>query len=452
MYGDTGILIYDKYDIWQIDPLGKKAPIQLTNGRNKKLQFRLVIDYWSEGKIVPAEKNLLLKAFNTKTKQSGFYQLNPRTSIGPELLLMGDYVFNVLMDKKGFPLKARDADVQLVTRENCGQSPNIFNTTDFINFTSVSEVCPEGLVNWFTSELIQFSTQDGIQTQAILYKPENFDSFKKYPLIIHYYDKKSDEINLFQPVGTIGGALDVAWFASHGYLVLLTDIHFKIGETGESVRKAVEGAARYVSQRKYVDINRIGIQGHSFGGYETNYLVTHSNFFAAAVSSSGMSDLTSDYGNLWGSEKSRQEYYETRGGRLGKTPWEKPDIYMKNSPIYYVGNISTPILMVNNRTDRNVSFEQGLEFFTALRRAGKRAWMLEYDNGGHGVGGNDYKDYLLRMTQFFDHYLKGKPSPKWMVHGIPAIMKGITDGFELENGISTPSHGLLIIKNVKPIK
>src|SRR5258708_1899627 len=304
---------------------------------------------------------------------------------------MGDYLVEGLPDMQNavYPLKARDANVYLVNRERANQSPNVFYTTDFKTYIPISNVYPEKGVNWFNSELINFTTSDGIQTQGILYKPENFEPAKKSPLIINYYDKKSDELNMYRipgtPVAYEGGELDIAWFASHGYLVLLTDIHFTIGKTGESVYKAIVGAAQYLSQRPFVDKKHIGIQGHSFGGWETNYLVTHSNLFAAAVSSSGVSDLTSDYGSLWFEKTSKQEYAETRRFGLPATPWERPDLYVKNSPIFYVGQVTTPILMVHNKNDGNVGFGQGLEFFTALRRAGKKAWMLQYDNGSHGL-------------------------------------------------------------------
>ena len=278
-------------------------------------------------------------------------------------------------------------------------------------------------------------------------------------MLILYYEKKSDELNKYRhPIVENGGELDIAWFTSHGYLVLLPDIYYKTGEPGPSAYRSVVGAAQYMAQRPYVDKNRMGIQGHSFGGYETNYLVTHSELFTAAVSSSGVCDITSDYGNVWPGDQPRQEYWEARRSvSMGTTPWENPSLYMKNSPIFFVDQVKTPILMMQNRNDKNVHFGQGLEFFLALRRAGKRVWMLEYDNGGHGVGGDDYKDYLLRMTQFFDHYLKGAPAPKWMTQGNPAEDKGYEDGMELvrekdKNGNwLTPGPGLVTEEEQKRI-
>src|SRR5690606_8511741 len=150
--------------------------------------------------------------------------------------------------------------------------------------------------------------------------------------------KKADELHQYRhPLVDNGGELDIAWFVSHGYLVLLPDIHYKTGEPGASAYRSIIGAVQYMTAQPYVDKDRIGIQGHSFGGYETNYLLTHSHLFAAAVSSSGVCDVTSDFGNVWPNDMARQEYWEMRNGRMGTTPWEDPDRYMENSPIFYVG-------------------------------------------------------------------------------------------------------------------
>jgi dipeptidyl aminopeptidase/acylaminoacyl peptidase len=441
---ESAVLIYDEYDIWKIDPAGMQPPLNLTNGRKEKWEYRLDEKEIVNGAI--PSNSLTLVAFN-KTKKCRFNRLSLSGTKGPEPIFTGDYYFQKFFTSNGPSrfLKARDANIYLVKRESATASPNISATTDFKNFTPLSKIQPEKSVNWLTTELISFNTQNGIPSQAILYKPENFDPSKKYPMIIQYYQKKSDELNWYrQPVVDNGGELDIPWFVSRGYLVLQPDIQYKLGEPGPSALKTVEGAAHFMAKRPYVDKHRIGIQGHSFGGYETNYIITHSNLFAAAMSGSGVCNVTSDFGNLWPGEYSRQEYWETRDGYIGTTPWQHPDLYVKNSPVFNIGEVTTPVLIVHNRNDKNVHFEQGLQFFTGLRRAGKRCWMLEYDNGGHGVSGDDYKDFLIRVTQFFDHYLKGAPAPKWMTRGIPAAMKGIDHGLELDTEIATPGPGLLI--------
>lgn len=443
---DTAVLIYDYYDIWLVDLTGKRKATKLTNGSENKIQFRLAGEDTRKSNVIQPDVPTILTAFNTKNKQHGFYQLKWNTVHQPELLFMGDYFFSRTTSNSHF-LKARDRNIYIVRREQTGKSPNLFTTTDFRTFAPLSLNYPEKTVNWFTSELVTFTTTNGIETQAILYKPENFNPTNKYPLLIHYYDKKSDELNRYrlpQSWGT-GADLDIAWFASHGYLVLLTDIHFSIGKPGKSIEDAILGAAKHITRRSYIDKDHIGIQGHSFGGYETMYLITHSNFFAAAVTSAGVSDAATSYNSLWPDGSSVQEYFETTAYRIDSTPWQAPSSYTANSPIFSVASVKTPVLMVHNKKDKNVWFEQGLEFFTALRRAGKRAWLLQYDNGSHGQLAEDYKDYLIRTTQFFDHYLRGNPPPNWMTNGNPAWIKGISDGLELDKATKILRRNISLI-------
>jgi dipeptidyl aminopeptidase/acylaminoacyl peptidase len=453
---DTGLLVYDDYDIWYVDIVGNKKARRLTNGRDKKIRFRLAQESSPFGKFILPIEPVLITGFNTETKQQGFYLMNWTTDRDPELLFMGDFHFSKLGPLNNYFLKARDREIYLVRREQTGQAPNIFSTTNFQNFTQITQQHPHKEVNWFTSELLTFKTAKGIKVQAILYKPKNFNPANKYPLLIHYYDKKSDDLNTYPYPGISGsgGDLDVAWFTSHEYLVLLTDIQYRKGKPGESVYESIVGAAKHVSKRAYIDSGHIGIQGHSFGGYETNYLVTHTSLFAAAVSSAGVSDMLSSYGNLWPDGSSLQEYYERRAFRIYGTPWQVPSVYMHNTSIFSIGDVKTPLLLVQNKADKNVRFEQGLEFFSALRRAGKRTWMLQYDNGGHGQSGGDYQDYLIRTKQFFDHYLKGARPPLWMTQGVPASIKSIDDGLTLDKELKTPGASPLIKakETVKPLQ
>jgi dipeptidyl aminopeptidase/acylaminoacyl peptidase len=230
------------------------------------------------------------------------------------------------------------------------------------------------------------------------------------------------------------GEIDIPWFVSRGYVVCAPDIVYKTGETGLSAVRSVVGAARYLAKNhNWADSTRFGLNGHSFGGYETNFIVTQSNLFAAAVSSAGIANVISNYGQLWGTGNSMSEYWEYRDGGIGKSLPEAPELYLQNSPIRYVANISTPLLIQHNKEDDAVPFGQGVELFTSLRRIGKKVWLLQYDKEGHSIlNEKNTLDYTIRVEQFFDHYLKGTPAPKWMTRGVPASMKGIDSGLELD--------------------
>jgi dienelactone hydrolase len=445
---DKEIFIYDSNDMWLVDPKGQKKPENLTNGLKSGWQFQLGSNLRDNKQSIDSEQRILLKGFNTNTKESGFYSLSLKNKKSLKQLHIANAEFGIIRNggsgEVGYFVKARDTSIYIVEVQHSSISPNFYETSDFVTFSQISNVHPEKQFNWFTSKLFNFKAINGFLTQGIVYKPENFDERKKYPVIIHYYEhNKSDLANQYQhPISGTGAELDIPWFTSHGYIIIVTDIHNvtdKNGpmhaETGNSALQTLKALTKYISKLGYVDRKHIGIQGHSFAAWETNYIVTHCNLFSAAVSASGVSDMS----ERW---KEDNAYVEGRGYFMGVTPWERPDLYIKNSPIYAVGQVRTPILLMANPNDYRVSWQQGVKFFTALRRAGKRAWMLSYDNGAHGVSGNDYKDYLLRQTQFFDHYLKGAPAPIWMTRGIPASQKGQIDGFAYDTDIKTPGPGL----------
>lgn len=456
---DSMLFLYDQHDIWQIDPLTNRLPVNITNGYGSRnnIAFQLGLEDYSKRPILFREK-LLLSAFNRSNKENGFFEisLTGRGTADPVKLTMGPFNYSVL-DSPTFPFiylypqKAKFADAYVVKRETSTASPNYFYTVDFRNFIPVSDIHPEKRFNWLTSELINWKTFDGHVSQGILYKPENFDRKKKYPVIFTYYERLSDRLYYYHPPNPSEGEINIPWFVSRGYIVFTPDMHFHKGRTGESIVNSIVSAAKFIARYPWVDSLKMGLNGHSFGAYETNYLVTQSNLFAAAVSAAGFCDLISAYNSVtMGSGNSYFAYWaEKSQGRLGTDPWNDKQLYIRNSPIFYAHRVTTPLLIVNNKNDGIVNFAQGVEFFTALRRLGKRAWMLQYDSQEHSLFGKPAEDYTFRITQFFDHYLKGAPAPTWMTRGIPAKMKGIDDGFSLDNEIKTPGDGLLIDTSVR---
>ena len=448
LWRDGDLLIYDTYDIWRVDPTGIHPPLNLTNGYGRRhgIKFNWVDEgNRLEDTVLQREVPLVLSAFNTINKDRGFYRKVPDARGDPDSCIMGPFVFGQ-WDGYGTynypPLKAKEADAYLVSRMSAGEAPNYWFTRDYKHFTALTDVQPQKDYNWMKTQLVHWKTLDGTTSSGILYLPENFDPQKKYPLIFDYYERRSDELNLYIRPQASEDRINIPWYVSNDYLVFTPDVHYKKAQPGQSAYNSVISAALYLARKPWVDARKMGIQGHSFGGYETNYIVTHSNLFAAACSASGFCDLMSLYGAT--TRGGYFVYWAEKGqGRMGATPWQIPELYISNSPIFKADRVSTPLLMMSNAGDRNVPFAQGVEFFTALRRLGKRVWMLQYDEGGHSLGrGEGAEDYSIRMFQFFNHYLKGMPSPKWMTRGIPARLKGIDDGLELDGEIHTPGAGL----------
>jgi dipeptidyl aminopeptidase/acylaminoacyl peptidase len=286
--------------------------------------------------------------------------------------------------------------------------------------------------NWFTVELHKWKMLDGKMSEGLLYKPENFDASKKYPVIFYFYEKNADRrYNYIEPM-PVRASVNIAYYTSNGYLVFDPNIYYKTGQPGEDAYNSVVSAARYLSKFKFVDSTKMGLQGHSWGGYQIAYLITRTNMFAAAEAGAPVSNMTSAYGGIrWGTGISRQFQYEKTQSRLGATLWEKPDLYIKNSPLFRADKVKTPLLMLHNDKDDAVPWYQGIEYFTALRRLGKPVWMVNYNDELHGINERrNRKDWTIRMAQFFDHYLKGAPAPVWMKEGVPATLKGVNWGLD----------------------
>ncbi|NLR66992.1 S9 family peptidase [Chitinophaga varians] len=418
---ETILYLCDQYDIYQIDLTGKSAPVNITGGYGKtnNIVFRFAF---------PANehtgKSILLTAFNRATKEDGFYEITNgklrKLSMEPALIT-GPEESKYFM--RAAPVKAKNAAVYLVQKMDASSAPNIYVTRDFVHFDAISDVHPERQVNWLTTELVNFKTRDGKAAQGILYKPENFDPQKKYPVIFYYYEKISECLHLYIRPEPSMGPMNIPYFVSNGFLVFTPDVHFEIGYPGRSSLNTVMGAADRLVQLPYVDSSRMGLQGHSFGGFQTNYIITHTGRFAAACSAAGFTNFVSAYGSIIGSGYSRQGQYELYRDRIGASLWDRPDLYLENSPVFNIDKIQTPLLLMHNMDDGDVPVGQGIEFFTGMRRMGKVVYFLQYEGQGHSIFDKPALDYNTRMLEFFSYYLKGAPLPAWMTSKQANVLK-----------------------------
>jgi acetyl esterase/lipase len=453
--GDSAVLLYDRWDIWLVNLYGPPHPVNLTNGygRRNDAVFRLGLDYG--GRSLGQTERLILSAFNRRNKENGFYSKQLDLTGDPDSLTMGPWYYyapgteTLVQDgSQNFrPRKAAQADAYLVRRMSEKASSNYLLTKDFKIYIPISDVHPERNYRWLTSQLVSWKTLDGKPCQGVLYKPEDFDAKRKYPVIFYFYESVSDGLHIYHAPDFCGAGFNIPWLVNKGYLVFTPDIQYTLGYPGRSAYNAIVSAADYLKRSSWIDSTKLGLVGHSFGGYEVNYVITHTARFAAAVSSSAVSDEISASESLWSHGESQMEYYERRQGRIGKTLWERPDLYVDNSPIFLAHRVATPVLLLDNPNDMSVPFAQGVAFFTALRRLGKTAWMLEYEGEGHGLNSNNrpaIADYTTRMLQFLDYYLKKEPAPRWMVEGIPASEKGRDRGLELEPAGKAPGRSLLM--------
>ncbi|MEO8794493.1 MAG: prolyl oligopeptidase family serine peptidase [Daejeonella sp.] len=426
---DKRVLIYDRYDIWSFDPqTGKSENFTNGLGRANKLTFRYNPMQPKE-KFIEASETVYLKAFNNITKMNGWYKKNISSSKKPEFLVMEGYSYSN-------PEKAKKADVLVYEKANYKSSPDLYVSEGFKNEVKLSSInLQQKNYNWGTAELVNWTTPKGYSSEGILYKPEDFDPAKKYPMIVYFYEKLSDGLYNYQAPAPTPSRLNISFFVSNGYLVFAPDIHYEEGYPGRSAEEFINSGVESLKKNAWVDGSKIGIQGQSWGGYQVAHLITRTNMYAAAWAGAPVVNMTSAYGGIrWESGMNRQFQYERTQSRIGATLWEKPELYIENSPLFHFPNVQTPVVIMANDADGAVPWYQGIEMFTGLRRLGKPVWMLNYNNEAHNlVLRQNRKDIQIREQQFFDHFLKGKPAPQWMEKGIPATEKGRNWGFELES-------------------
>jgi dipeptidyl aminopeptidase/acylaminoacyl peptidase len=421
--GDASVLIYDRFDIWEVAPDGSKASL-VTNGagRRDKIVFRY-LNLDPDQKTIPAKAPLILMAANDTTKATGFYRANLATP--------GDPAKVVMLDKQLMGLrKAKNADVFFHTQQRFDEFPNLWvSGPDFAAARKVSDANPQQAdYNWGKAELIDYTNGDGQVLPAVLIKPEDFDPAKKYPLMVYIYETEAVGLNRYYAPSP-GTNINFTRYVSNGYVLLSPDIVYEVGYPGPSSLKCVIPAVEKVLAMGFIDPKRIGIQGHSWGGYEISYMITQTNLFAAVEAGASVVNMTSAYGGIrWGTGMSRAFQYEKTQSRIGAPLWGRALQFIENSPLFWVERVQTPYLTIHNDEDDAVPWYQGIEFFSALRRLGKEAYMFNFNGEKHGLRERDNQKYwTVHLDEFFDHFLLGKPEPEWMSKGVPYLERGQRD-------------------------
>ena len=425
--GDAALLLYDRFDIWQVDPTGGEPARCLTGERGRAAQLRYRYQQLDpKARSIDPSAPMLLTVFDEGTKASGVARLDPASG-EVETLLMLD-------ERLGSPVKARDADTLVMTRQTFRRYPDLWaTTTEFESMKRLSWANPQQREYlWGTAELVHYETTEGVPLDGILYKPDNFDPTRKYPMMVYFYERNSDNLHRYVTPAAGSSSINYAFYVSRGYVLFVPDIPYTTGEPGISCANAVLPGVQSIVDMGFVDPDRIGVQGHSWGGYQIAYLVTMTDVFACAESGAPVSNMTSAYGGIrWASGLSRMFQYEKTQSRIGGTLWEARDLYLKNSPVFYADRINTPLLILHNDEDGAVPWYQGIELFVAMRRLGKPAWMLNYNGEAHGLRRKENReDFARRMQQFFDHHLMGGPATRWIAEGVPAVDKGREFGFK----------------------
>lgn len=423
---DESLLLYDRYDIWKLHPQAATSPVNLTvNGREKRIAYRwMQLD--PEARFIDLKEKQLLKGVNEVTRGEGYYATVLTRPAAPQALSVGNCMLRTFQ-------KAKKADRVIFTQERYDQYPDVYYAgMDFkkpIRLTYGSD--QQKGIRWGTAELVSWTSLDGRPLEGVVYKPADFDPNRKYPVIVSFYERNSETLHNYRMPEAHRSTIDYHLYNSNEYIVFNPDIRYKDGYPGESCYNCLMPGIAMLIAQGYVDEKAIAAQGHSWGGYQVAYLATRTDLFAAIESGAPVVNMFSAYGGIrWGSGLARSFQYEHTQSRLAGTPWSHPMRYFQNSPLFTMDKVNTPILIMHNDADGHVPWYQGIEYFVAMKRLGKPCWMLNYTGEPHWPTRLANKvDFQQRMMQFFNHYLKGAPMPKWMSEGVKAVEEPFELGY-----------------------
>jgi dipeptidyl aminopeptidase/acylaminoacyl peptidase len=419
----SAVLITDGWDIWKVPVNGGTAENLTVNGKKDQIRYKRPFRFDMEERGVDLSARVYLPVYGEWTKKGGIGLIEPGKP-GVKMLQWDDAAFPQL-------IKAKKADTYLYTRETTREFPNYYLADAMLSGgRRVTDGNPQQKDFLWSSgvRLVDYTSTRGEKLQAALWLPANYEAGKHYPAIVEIYEKESQVANDY-PRPAYNG-FNIAHYTSNGYAVIEPDIVYKVNHPGISAVACVVPAVKAAVATGVVDAQRVGLHGHSWGGYQTAFLVTQTDIFRAAVAGAPLTDMVSMYSLIYrNTGGANQAIFENSQGRFKGGYWDNMEAYIRNSPVYHAANVKTPLMILHNDRDGAVDQTQGIEYFNTLRRMGKPVILLEYKGENHSLARpENQKDYTVRMREFFDHYLMDKPAPQWMEDGVPLLkMKDLLD-------------------------
>ncbi|MEO7984346.1 MAG: prolyl oligopeptidase family serine peptidase, partial [Bacteroidota bacterium] len=399
---DEAVLLYDRYGAWKVDPKANNAPVNFVGDRDKKIRYRYVQTDPDE-KFIKKGQGVAFLTLNEINKRAGLWQAsyNNENSVNGRLIpIHADDTYSISQI-----VKSKNTDYYIFSLESFTESPDLYywhQTVKGPDGNKLSSINPQQKdYNWGTAELFKWKAYNGKDATGLVYKPEDFDPKKKYPMIVYFYEKLSDGLYDYKEPAPIRSAINVPFFVSRGYIIFMPDIEFKIGYPGKSAYDYIVSGARALVKKGWVDSTNMAMQGHSWGGYQAAQVATMTKIFKTVWAGAPVANMTSAYGGIrWESGVSRQFQYEKTQSRIGGTLWQKLPLYLENSPLFHLDKVTSPMVIMSNDADGAVPWYQGIELFSALRRLGKKVWLFNYNGQGHGLTQRqDMRDYQIRMQQ-----------------------------------------------------
>ncbi len=426
---EKSFILHSEFDVWEYDLEAKKLKC-LTVGRGKYMNTELRMVSWDRDSVFIDKQRSYIKGFDKGTKDERIYRLeeNERMNDVTQLLDTPHKLVNITRSEGGSTV--------IYQKMNVTDYPDVYVTTPtFESAQKISTANPQQAeYRWPTVELISWKSYAGKDLEGLVYKPDDFDPNKDYPMIVYFYELYADRKNVHYIPKPTASIIYATEYTSAGYVVFMPDIRYDAGYPARGAYDCIMSGTDVVL-KKYpnIDSTRMGLQGQSWGGYQTAQLITMTKRYKAAMAGAPVSNMFSAYGGIrWGSGLNRQFQYEKSQSRIGKTIWEAPELYVENSPLFHLPKVQTPLLIMHNDGDGAVPWYQGIELFVGMKRLGKPVWMLNYNGDDHNLMKDaNRRDLSIRMRQFFDHYLLNEPAPIWLKEGLPAVEKGINYRLEL---------------------
>jgi len=422
---DEAAIVYDRYDMWKLYPGDPFKYMALTNGRESGNVHRW-IDTNTDQEFIDTNEPLLIHRYNEKTKAESYFHLN-LLSGETDNLIAGDFALTKNV------LKARKSNHFVFNKQDFSVFPDLLLTDQrFTEIKKISQANPQqSEYGWGSCQPFNWTNYSGKENEGMLFFPPDFNPENKYPLIVNFYERSSHELHKHRSPEAHRSTINYTYYTNLGYVIFNPDIKYTKGQPGEDCYIAVNSGVDVLLKKGYIDSTRMGLQGHSWGGYQIAYLLTKTDRFKCAEAGAPVVNMVSAYGGIrWESGMSRMFQYEKQQSRIGQTLWENPTQYHFNSPIYQMEKVTTPVLILHNDHDGAVPWEQGIEYFMALRRLGKKAWLLNYNGEPHWpVKWQNKLDFNIRMEQYFNYFLMDGPEPLWMKEGNNPMEKGILDKY-----------------------
>ncbi|AZB17616.1 peptidase [Chryseobacterium indologenes] len=266
-------------------------------------------------------------------------------------------------------------------------------------------------------DVISYTNSEGKHLKGVLYYPIEFNKTKKYPMVVQIYSIQHDEFNKYLYPAWGASGFNIRLLLENGYMVFQPDIVSDSRGPGISALDCVHSGLDAIQGNPNIDFKRVGLIGHSFGGYETNFVATHSERFATYISGAGLSDIMNTYFSFNELFKiADYSRFETGQFSMGVPFSEDKDLYYRNNPINFIEKVNAPVLLWAGKKDTNIPPTQTMSFYMGLLRNRKKVVALMYSDQEHTMKKNsdDIKDLNTKIMEWWDYHLKSRKDIGWI--------------------------------------